>query len=63
MRSGEEHLLIFAFVSGRCTPFVDAGTRVHLLDAKGLSFTENISSVFVTVYNIFESGGSIVRYN
>lgn len=57
MRSGEEHLLIFAFVSERCIPFVDAGTRVHLLDAKGLSFTENISSVFVTVYNIFESGG------
>lgn len=42
---------------------MDAGTRVHLLDAKGLSFTQNISSVFVTVYNIFEFGGSIVRYN
>lgn len=32
----------FAFVSGGCILFIDAGTRVHLLDAKGLSFTENV---------------------
>lgn len=32
----------FVFVSGRCILLIDAGTRVHLLDAKGLSFTENV---------------------
>lgn len=42
---------------------MDAGTRVHLLDAKGLSFTQNVSSVFITVYNIFAFEGSIVKYN
>lgn len=30
------------FVSGGCVLFIDAGTRVHLLDAKGLSFTQNV---------------------
>lgn len=32
----------FVFVNGGCILFIDAGTRVHLLDAKGLSFTENV---------------------
>lgn len=32
----------FVFVRGGCILFIDAGTRVHLLDAKGLSFTENV---------------------
>lgn len=57
VRSREEHLLIFAFVSGRCNLSMDAGTRVHLLDAKGLSFTQNVSSVFIIVCNIFAFGG------
>lgn len=56
-RSREEHLLIFAFVSERCILSVDAGTRMHLLDAKGLSFIQKVSSVFITVYNIFAFGG------
>lgn len=62
-RSREEHLLIFAFVSERCILSMDAGTRMHLLDAKGLSFIQKVSSVFITVYNIFTFGGSIVKYN
>lgn len=32
----------FVFVNGGCNLFIDAGTRVHLLDAKGLSFTQNV---------------------
>lgn len=32
----------FVFVNRGCILFVDAGTRVHLLDAKGLSFTQNV---------------------
>lgn len=38
----EEHLTHFVCVNGRCILFIDAGTRVHLLDAKGLSFTHNV---------------------
>uniref|UniRef100_A0A2R8MWU0 Uncharacterized protein n=1 Tax=Callithrix jacchus TaxID=9483 RepID=A0A2R8MWU0_CALJA len=35
-------LTYFVFVHGGRNLFVDAGTRVHLLDAKGLSFTQNV---------------------
>uniref|UniRef100_A0A2K6F411 Uncharacterized protein n=1 Tax=Propithecus coquereli TaxID=379532 RepID=A0A2K6F411_PROCO len=32
----------FVFVNRGCNLFIDAETRVHLLDAKGLSFTQNV---------------------
>lgn len=47
----------FVFVNGGCILFIDAGTRVHLLEAKGLSFTENVFICICYCYNIFEWGG------
>lgn len=35
-------LTYFVSVNRRYVLFVDAGTRVHLLDAKGWSFTQNV---------------------
>ena len=32
----------YSVFNGGCILFIDAGTRVHLLDAKGLSFSQNI---------------------
>lgn len=37
-----EALTPFVFVNGGWFLFIVAGTRVHLLDAKGLSFTQNV---------------------
>lgn len=59
---GERQLTHFVFVNGRCILFIDAGTRVHLLDTKGLSFTQNIL-ICIIVYDIYEFGGSVVKYN
>uniref|UniRef100_A0A8C3YVY7 Uncharacterized protein n=1 Tax=Catagonus wagneri TaxID=51154 RepID=A0A8C3YVY7_9CETA len=39
---GEKHLLILYFLMEDCILFIDTGTRVHLLDAKGLSFTQDV---------------------
>lgn len=42
MEGVEAALTNFVFVRRGCVLFIVAGTRVHLLDAKGLSFTENV---------------------
>lgn len=50
-------------VRGGCILLLDAGTRVHFLDAEGLSFIQSVFICIDIVYNMFESGGNIVRYN
>lgn len=43
---GEKHLLILYFLMEDCILIIDTGTRVHLLDAKGLSFTQDVFICF-----------------
>lgn len=53
----------FVFVNGGRHLFIDAGTRVPLLDAKGLSFTQNVFICICYCLQYIWIWGSILRYN
>lgn len=57
----EEHLLVLCLLMGD-TFFIDAGTRVHLLDAKGLSFTQNVLICICYGLEYIWNLGPILRY-
>jgi len=51
----------FVFVNGGCILFIDAGTRVHLLDAKGLSFTQKCFHLYLLLSAIYLNLGAAYK--